>query len=125
MTKILIVEDDKNILKALVIRLRARGYQTATAQDAHTAVVVATAEEPDLVLLDISLPGGNGFEVAARLRETPLLHDVPTVFLTASRRPGLREKAAALGAAAFFEKPYDASDLLSRIEQLAGQGQLR
>ena len=118
MSKILIVEDDKNILKALCIRLHARGYEIATAQDAVSATVTAAREEPDLVLLDISLPAGNGFEVARKLREEPRFAELPLVFLTASRRPGLRDKAEELDAAGFFEKPYDAAELVARIDEL-------
>ncbi|MBK8978916.1 MAG: response regulator [Planctomycetes bacterium] len=116
MSKILIVEDDKNILKALVIRLRARGYELATAQDVQSALDVAAAEPPDLVLMDISLPSGNGFEVLRALRAEPALRDVQTVFVTASRRPGLRERANELGAAGFFEKPFEATELLDCID---------
>ncbi len=118
MSKILIVEDDKNILKALCIRLHARGYEVVTAQDAVSATVTAVREEPDLVLLDISLPAGNGFEVARKLREEPRFLELPLVFLTASRRPGLRDKAEELDAAGFFEKPYDAAELVARIDEL-------
>jgi DNA-binding response OmpR family regulator len=115
MKKILIVEDDPNIAKALSIRLKNAGYEVSVAPDALTAVEVAVKKEPDLVLLDISIPAGNGFTVAERIQSL-LPTATPLIFLTASKKPGLRERAKELGAAAFFQKPYEAEDLLGAIQ---------
>ncbi|MEY2530640.1 MAG: hypothetical protein QOI96_725 [Verrucomicrobiota bacterium] len=115
MKKILIVEDDQNIAKALAIRLKSFGYEVTVARDALLGVSTAVKTHPDLVLLDISLPAGTGFTVADRIQEL-LPAATPFIFLTASKQPGLREKAKELGAAAFFEKPYDAEELLAAIE---------
>lgn len=120
MKKILIVEDDQNIAKALAIRLKNAGYEVSVASDAVTGVETAIKTIPDLVLLDISLPAGNGFTVAERVQAL-LPVATPLIFLTASKQPGLREKAKELGAAAFFHKPYEAEDLLGAIRlALAG-----
>jgi DNA-binding response OmpR family regulator len=120
MKKILIVEDDQNIAKALSIRLKSAGYDVTVASDALTGVETAIKKEPDLVLLDISLPAGDGFIVAERIRSL-IPNATPLIFLTASKKPGLREKAKELGAAAFFHKPYEAHDLLGAIQlALAG-----
>ena len=119
--KILIVEDDEKIIKALTVRLKSQGYEVVTAVDAVMATAKAMEHHPDLVLLDISMPGGNGFTVAERLRDSSLTIDTPIVFLTASKEPGLRERARTLGAAGFLEKPFEAQDLVSVIQQaLAG-----
>ena len=76
---------------------------------------------PDLILLDISLPAGNGFGVAERLQSL-LSTATPFIFLTVSQKPGLRQKAKKLGAAAFFQKPYNGSELLETIRLvLAGE----
>src|SRR5581483_9369689 len=91
--KILIVEDDKTIQKALSIRLRAAGYAVATADDAVSAVPAVQKEQPQLILLDISIPGGDGFGVAARVRELPGGANIPFIFLTASKAPGFKERA--------------------------------
>jgi DNA-binding response OmpR family regulator len=115
MKKILIVEDDDKIAKALAIRLKHCGYEVSIAPDALTAVEMALKERPDLALLDISLPAGNGFTVAERI-QTLLPKETPTVFMTASRQPGLREKALEMGASAFFQKPYEAEDLIAAIQ---------
>ena len=105
MKKIPIVEDDKNIVMALIVRLRAAGYAVIVAFDAVMALGMALKQRPHLVLLDISMPGGNGFMVAERLQNSSLTAGVPMMFLTASKQPGFRERAQALGAAGFFEKP--------------------
>jgi DNA-binding response OmpR family regulator len=93
MKKILIVEDDKNIMMALTVRLRNAGYVVLVAFDAVMALGIAIKQRPDLVLLDISIPGGNGFMVAERLQNSTLTAGVPMLFLTASKQPGLRERA--------------------------------
>jgi CheY-like chemotaxis protein len=115
MKKILIVEDDKRIVMALKVRLQAQGYNVVAAYDAALAMDVAVKHQPDLVLLDISMPGGNGFMVAERLQNSPVTMGVPIIFLTASKQSGFREKAKELGAAGYFEKPYEAEELLDAI----------
>jgi DNA-binding response OmpR family regulator len=125
MKRILIVEDDQNIAKALCIRLKNVGYEVSVAPDALTAVENTVKKAPDLVLLDISLPAGNGFTVAERI-QTLIPTATPLIFLTASKMPGLREKAKELGAAAFFQKPYEWEDLLGTIQfALADTASLR
>jgi DNA-binding response OmpR family regulator len=113
MKKILIVEDDQTIAKALALRLKAAGYEVTVARDAITGVAAARDTQPDLALLDISIPAGNGFAVAEKIREL-VVTATPIIFLTASKQPGLRQEAQNLGAA-FFEKPYDADELLAAI----------
>jgi DNA-binding response OmpR family regulator len=112
--RILIIEDDVKISKALALRMKSAGYEVALAHDAVTGVTGAMKFKPDLVLLDISMPGGNGFTVAERIQTlVPTL--TPIIFLTASKRNDFREKAQELGAAGYFEKPYDARLLLATI----------
>ena|SRR5450432_1481620 len=113
MKKILIVEDDQNIAEALSIRLKAAGYEVIVAPDAMNGVAAARKTQPDLALLDISIPAGTGFTVAEKVREL-VATATPLIFLTGSKQPGLREQAQNLGAA-FFEKPYDAEELLGAI----------
>jgi DNA-binding response OmpR family regulator len=118
MKKILIVEDDKKIAMALGVRLRANGYDTVTAHDSCIAATTARHFEPDLILLDISLPGGDGFALAERLKTIRNTASVPIVFITASRKEGLRSRAQEVGAADFFEKPFKASALLESVNRL-------
>lgn len=104
---VLIIEDDENISKALEVRLNARGYQTSAAYDAVMGMQKALDTAPDAILLDITMPGGNGLTLADRIKTSAKTQDIPIIFLTASKQPELREKAMAIGGAAFFEKPYD------------------
>jgi len=114
--KVLIVEDDVNVARALSIRMKAAGYETNVANDALAGVRCAVLSKPDLVVLDISLPAGDGFTVAERIQS-----HIPTptriIFLTASKRPDFRQRAERLGASAFFEKPYEADALLEAVRQ--------
>ena len=117
--KILIVEDDEKIALALALRLKSAGYETSTAFDALTGVSEAVKFRPDLVLLDISMPAGSGFEVAERMRSA-MPSFTPIIFLTASKQPGLQERAQELGAVGYFEKPYEAEALLTAVHQHVG-----
>jgi len=118
--KILIVEDDRNIAKALAVRLNALGCQAILADDAISGLNTALHSNPDLVLLDISLPAGSGIAVAEKLR-TLLPRNTPFIFMTASKQRDYRQRAQELGAAGFFEKPYDSEKLLAAIRQLLGE----
>lgn len=124
MTKtLLLIEDDSKIALALGIRLKAAGYTVVTAPDAVHAMAQAVKHDPDVVVLDINLPGGDGFLVAERLRATRV--SLPIVFITASKKPGLHERARALGAATLIEKPFTAGDLIEAIENsLSGRDDL-
>lgn len=117
MATILVVEDDTKISLAMTLRLKSVGYTVVTAQDVPSALMIARKEEPDLALIDISIPGGDGFVVAEKLREKVLSKHLPIIFITASKQEGLKEKAKRLGAAAFLEKPFKASHLLEAIDE--------
>lgn len=119
MKRILIIEDDPRITAALKVRLTARGYEILTAGNGFEGLKLAMNSRPDLLLLDIMMPMGMGFSVAERLKAVGLGH-IPIIFITASKRTGLRRTAAKLGAAGFFEKPYDADELVSAIELILG-----
>lgn len=118
MKKIFIVEDDKKIALAMSVRLKAYGYEVTNAYDAVTAVNAARKCNPDLILLDISMPGGDGFALAERFQNLVDTAGVPIIFITASKKQGLRERAMEMGAAGFFEKPYDSELLLNKVNSL-------
>jgi DNA-binding response OmpR family regulator len=118
--KILIVEDDTRIAMMLFIRLKAENYDTRLASNAVQAMSLAKQGCPDLIVVDISMPGGNGFLVAEWLRDLKETADVPIIFMTASQKPGLREEACEYGAAAFLQKPFDAKELLAAIHEVLG-----
>src|SRR3989442_6776381 len=107
MNKILIIEDDQKIALALCVRLKAHGYATWTAGDAIAALNKALRHKPDLILLDISLPGGNGIALAEQLRRLRETRETPIIFVTGSKDTKLRGKAIELGAAGLVRQTYD------------------
>ncbi len=122
---VMIVEDDHDIACSLMIRLRTHGMRTCLATNALEALQVAQDNEPDCAILDINMPGGNGFDVAQQLKEEPRTLGVPVIFLTASMRPDLKDRADAMGAAAFMTKPYDATILMETVRKLASGGRFQ
>ena len=119
MKTILVVEDDAKIAAALRVRLEDAGYKVVTAGDGFSGLKMTMSCQPNLLLLDIMTPVGMGFSVAERLRDLGL-GDIPIIFITASKRTGLRKSAERLGAAGFFEKPYDAEELLAAVDLILG-----
>jgi len=117
MTSLLLVEDDPKISLALRIRLEHEGYTVHHAPDAITAMGEAVRHRPDAIVLDINLPGGDGFLVAERLRSNPVTADCPLVFITASKLPGLADRARAVGAESLIEKPFSAAQLTDALDQ--------
>jgi len=114
--KILLVEDDRHIARALSLRLVSLGHTVLVAGEGEAALSTAVSSNPDLVLLDINLPGDDGLSIARRMQSIPQISATPFAFLTASRQPGLRERAAELGAIAFLEKPFTTADLIEAVE---------
>ena len=116
--KILVIEDDADTRRGLRLRLGAFGYEVIEAEDSLTAVKVARQREPDLILLDIGLPGGDGFAFLDRINTHPSLSGIPVVVLTALASDVNREKALSAGVAAFLKKPIDADDLHAAIQKV-------
>lgn len=115
--KILIVDDERDIVKALTIRLGASGYQVVSAYDGAQGVFLAHKEKPDLILLDIRMPSGDGFSVAEKLKQTGRTTRIPIIFLTGSSEREAEEKAFALGARFYIKKPYDPEELLDAVKR--------
>lgn len=115
--KILLVDDDKDLLYGMKIWLRASGFQVCHASDGASAMVMAKAHRPDLILLDIGIPGADGYRTMARLRTVMPLARVPIIVMSA-RDPMVHEKKALkAGAEAFFQKPFDNRQLLAAIRK--------
>lgn len=115
MPRILIIEDDADSLLALAVRLRSSGFEVITAADGASAIAKTRQQKPDLIILDLGLPAGDGFVVMQRLRSMAHTAGVPIVVLTGRDPEGNKEKALAGGAVAFFQKPADNADLLATI----------
>jgi CheY-like chemotaxis protein len=113
---VMVVDDDPRIVKALALRLNAAGYAAVATFNGATALVLATLKRPDLIITDVWMPGGCGLSMAYRLRQ--LMPHVPLIFLTASKQPGLADKAKELGAQGYLEKPYDPAALLELVARL-------
>jgi len=122
MRRVLVVDDDRDIARALRVRLRAAGYDVLVARDARRGFRCLQLHRPDVVLLDISMPGGTGFDLAEKIREEQrrelrkLTRLPEIIFMTASRVFTLRQQARELGSFAFIEKPYDPAVLIDTIE---------
>jgi DNA-binding response OmpR family regulator len=113
--KILIVDDDPDLRRALRLRLRANRYETVNAGDGYSAIALAYKEHPDLIILDLGLPAGDGFTVLDRLQRDDNLSTIPVVVLTARDPQSSEQRSLKAGAAAFFQKPADNAELLDVI----------
>jgi DNA-binding response OmpR family regulator len=119
--KILIVEDDADVRLGYQVLLKANHYETHFAADSMTAVSEARKHQPDLIILDLGLPGGDGFVVLDRFRGIPNLAVIPVIVVSARDLRGNKERALKAGARAFVQKPWNDDELLAIIGQLLGQ----
>ena len=115
--KVLIVEDDDDLLHALRVRIKSWGYEVSLAVDAFTAISRTQKDHPDVLLLDIGLPGGDAFTVVERLRSVIKGFNTPLVFLTGRDPMANRDRAMELGAIAFLQKPVDNEELLNALRK--------
>ena len=118
--KILIVDDDHDVRLGFHIRLKANHYDTFFAADSLTSIMEARKHQPDLIILDLGLPGGDGFVVMERLKANTYLAVIPVIVVTARDPYATRERALQAGAKAFLQKPVDNDELLAVIRQCLG-----
>lgn len=114
---ILVADDDKDLVMALSIRLRAAGYRVLCAYDGEEAFQVAQENKPDLIILDIRMPAGGGFSSIDRMKHSLSTRNIPVIFLTAFDDEKMREEAGRLGAVGFFRKPFDDAEFMDAIER--------
>jgi CheY-like chemotaxis protein len=121
---VLVIDDDSTIRMLCRINLVAGGIDVLEAADGESGIAVARRERPDLVLLDVMMPGIDGWEVARRLAADPQTRDIPVVFLTARAGEEDRRQGANLGGAAYVAKPFDpvhigdlVEEVLARVER--------
>ncbi len=113
--KILVVDDDPDLVKALRLRLRANNCDVITVSDGYSVIGAAQKEHPDVIILDLGLPAGDGFVVLERLQASDALSGIPVIVLTARDPQGNESRALKAGAAAFFQKPVDNDELMNVI----------
>jgi len=114
--KILIVEDNQDSRELVVKVLKNKGYQTIEAADGEEALEKVAAEKPDLILLDISIPKIDGYEVAKRLKSQEEFRDIPIVALTAHAMKGDREKVIVAGFEGYISKPINVHELPDQVK---------
>jgi CheY-like chemotaxis protein len=116
--KVLIVEDNKMNLDMLSRRLIRKGYEVISAADGAAGITVAAAEQPQLILMDMSLPVLNGWDATRRLKAEPATAHIPVIALTAHAMSEDREKALAAGCDDYATKPVDLAHLIEKISNL-------
>jgi CheY-like chemotaxis protein len=116
--KILIVDDNKNLLQVLDLLLSAHGYSVVHATDAFSAISMAQKEKPNVIILDIAIPGFGGFMFMERLKSLMPPATIPIIVLTGNVSPKNKERTFKAGAVAFLQKPFDNNELLSAVQKV-------
>ncbi len=113
---ILVVDDVEDNLRLLERLLTQAGYDVRTANNGLVAIQFAEADPPDMVLLDIAMPGLDGYQVCQRFKDSPILSDIPVIFVSALDDMLDKEKAFSVGGVDYITKPIEAKDVLMRVE---------
>lgn len=119
--KVLIVDDEPNIVISLQFLMKKGGFETSVARDGDEALLEVERFRPDLVLLDVMMPGRDGYEVCQQLRSSGW-NDLKIVMLTAKGREAEVTKGLAVGADAYVTKPFSTSELVETVTRLLGGG---
>lgn len=115
--KILVIDDEPELVKAITVRFEASGYEVIPAFDGLEGIIKARELKPDLVLLDIIMPGMDGYEVCKRLKTDPDTKDIPVLILTASGQRDLEQKCTLAGGNVVIMKPFETDDLLESVNK--------
>lgn len=119
--KILIVEDEESLLKLESILLTSKGYSVTGVADAVSALEQVIVIKPDLIVLDIMLPGMDGFEVCRLIKQNPETAHIPVMMLTAKKSSQDCERGMAAGASAYVTKPFKSAKIIEIIQELLSQ----
>jgi len=123
--KILIVDDDEALVRILSVNLSLEGYEVFAAFDGMSAVMSAHKINPDLIILDVRMPAGDGFSVVDRLKLSTKTFTIPIIILSALPKEDIEDKALRAGVTRCFAKPFDNAELLKYIKGLIGAGKER
>lgn len=118
--RVLLIEDEPNIIEAISFILTRNGWTVHTHADGQTAAERVRALPPDLVILDVMLPGRSGFEILRELREDAATAALPVLMLTARGQPRDRDLAMSLGASHYMTKPFSNAEMLEQVRILTG-----
>lgn len=116
--RILFIEDEPDQIAMIRLRLEKEGYEVLAAQDGIEGLGTAIREVPDLILLDVVIPGMNGFEVCKQLKKETATRHIPVIATTAAGNDDIEQICLAMGASHCVRKPYESSDLLAKIQRL-------
>ena len=119
---ILIIEDEKLIIVSTQMVLEAVGYRVESAMNGEEGIRKAKETKPDLILLDIMMPGIDGWETLTRLKRDSDLAQVPVIIFTAREHARGHQKSSEMGAAGYFRKPFEPDELIELVEKHVGQG---
>lgn len=116
--KILFIEDEPDQIKMISLRLEKNGYEVISSLDGAEGLRMAVREKPDLILLDVIMPGIDGLEVCRQLRKDPVTRHIPIISTTAAGMDDVEHQCLTAGADDCVRKPYESSDLLVKIRRL-------
>lgn len=116
---ILIVEDEPHIVESLTFLLSREGFAVSSLTDGEAAMVAMEGQKPDVLVLDVMLPGMSGFDLLRRVRDRPALNGLPVLMLTAKGQRRDREVAEAAGADRFITKPFSNAEVVAAVKELA------
>ncbi|MCX5782233.1 MAG: response regulator [Elusimicrobia bacterium] len=120
--KILIIDDEPDFIKVAVARLEMEGYSVVQAADGLSGLDMMQTEKPDMVILDVMLPGINGYEVCHRAKLSEAIRDIPIVIFTASVEALPASKTAQeIGVSGFILKPYKVKELLQEVKRILNE----
>jgi DNA-binding response OmpR family regulator len=119
--RILVIDDDPEVRLSMQVRLKANGYDVVFAEDGVASIAETRKHNPDLIVLDLGLPAGDGFTVMERLRSNINMSSIPVIVVSGRDRHVNRTRALEAGAQAFLQKPFDSVQLLSVIRKALGE----
>ena len=120
MLKILIVDDDLTITELMKALMIMEGYEPSVVNDSTKALDIAASFQPDLITMDLMMPGISGFDLCEQLRQDPRFAKLPILIVSAKDDPGTKDRAMRTGADDYLTKPFNIDELLQRVRALTG-----
>lgn len=118
--KILVVDDEPSIARLVKMSLAVEGYEVKTAVSGFEAMESVEQDKPELIVLDIMMPGMNGYEVCMEIKKKPTTKNIKVIFLTARGNPGDAQQGFSIGGDDYIIKPFDPEELLEKVKNIIG-----